>query len=56
MSIEQHDLLKSVIGQRLGDVQHMMHKVLEVIVDRAGKIHHVSRVTVGDDWQYQHFV
>ena len=33
-----------------------MHEVLEVVVDRAGEVHHVAGVAVGDDRQHEHLV
>src|SRR5687768_10660624 len=33
-----------------------MHEVLEVVIDRAGEVHHVPRVAVGHDRQHEHLV
>ena len=54
VAIEQDDFFKAVIGQRARDIEHMLHKVLKVIVDRARKVHHVAGVTVGHDRQHQY--
>ena len=52
MAVQQDDLLEPVVGEALGDVEHVVHEVLEVGVDRAGKVHHVAGVAVGDDRQH----
>jgi len=56
VAVEQHDLLEAVVGQRLRDVEHMMHEVLEIVVDGAGEIHDVAGVAVGHDRQHQKLV
>jgi hypothetical protein len=56
VAVEEDDLLEAVVGQRFGDVEHVMHEVLEVVVDRARKIHDVARVAVGDDRQHEQLV
>ena len=54
MAIEQDNLLEPVVGQRAGDVEHMMHEVLEVLVDGAGKIHDMAGVAIGNDREDKH--
>ena len=54
VAVQQDDLLEPVVGERLRDVEHVMHEVLEVVVDRPGKVHHVARVAVGDRREHEH--
>ena len=51
MPIEQQDFFEAVISQRLGDIEHMVHKMLEIVVDRAGKVHHVTGIAIRYDRQ-----
>ena len=54
--VQQHDLLEAVVGERFRDVEHVIDEMLEVIIDRAGKIHDVPGVAVADRGQHQQFV
>src|ERR687884_164145 len=56
VAVEEHDLLEAVVGERLGDVEHVVHEVLEVVVDRSGEVHDVAGVAVADGRQHQHLV
>src|SRR5260370_27830330 len=56
MAVQEHNLLESVIGQRFRDVEHVMHEVLEIIVDRAGKIHDMPGVPVTYGGQNEYLI
>ncbi len=56
VAVEQNDLFEAVVGQRFADVEHAVLKMLEVVVDRAGKIHDMSGVAVRHDRQHFHLV
>src|SRR5262245_48509123 len=56
MAIEEDDFFEAVIRERLGDVEHVMLEVREVVVDGAGKIHDVPGVAIRDDRQHEQLV
>jgi hypothetical protein len=56
VAVQEHDLFEAVIGQRLRDVEHVVHEMLEVVVDRAREVHHVPRVAVADGGEDEHLV
>ena len=56
VAVEQDDLLEAVVGQRFRDVEHVVHEMLEVVVDGAGEVHDVPGVAVGHDRQHEHLV
>ena len=35
VAVQQDDFFEAVVGERLGDVEHVVDEVLEVVVDRA---------------------
>jgi len=55
MAVQKHDLLESVICQRLGDVEHMVDEMLEVAVDRAREVHDMACVAIAHGGQDEHF-
>ena len=56
MAVQQDDLLEAVVGEALGDVEHAVHEVLEMGVDRARKVHHVAGVAIAMGRQHQHLL
>jgi hypothetical protein len=56
VAIQQDDFLEPVVRERLRDVEHVVHEVLEVLVDGAGEVHDVSGVAVGHDRKHEQLI
>src|SRR5262249_51421127 len=54
--VEQDDFLEAVVGERFGDVEHVVDEMLEMIVNRSWKIHDVARVAITNGGQHEQFV
>ena len=48
VAVQQHNFFKAVISEGFRDVQDVINKMREVIVDCARKIHYMTGVTVAD--------
>ena len=56
MAVEQQDFLETVVSQRFRDVEDVVDEMFVLVVDGAGKIHHMARVPVRNGGQHEHFV
>ena len=53
MAVDDDHLLEAVVSQALADVEHVLDKMLEVNVQRAGKVHDMMHIAVTDRRQHE---
>src|SRR5205814_6112193 len=56
VAVEKDDLLEAMVGQRFGDIEHVMHEVFEIVVDGPREIHDVARVAISNHGQYKQLI